>query len=128
MSTLEIMQHRKVQLVEEDRHQHDCVDCSYVGSFAEPMAPGKDPQHLDLYVCSAPGSGLIGDSSVVVRYGDGGPEYSSQPLTLLYKHESKINRWQRAKEILREHIRVEYKPIGELPGIEFSLEQPTNTP
>jgi hypothetical protein len=113
MSTLEIMKHRKVKLVEEDRHDHDCEACRYAGSFAEPMAPGDEPKHLDLYVCSGPMKGLLGSSSVIIRHGGKGREYSSKPLTLLYRHNSDIQRWQRARDVLRDRIRVEYEPSGQ---------------
>lgn len=117
MSTLEIMKHRRVELVEEDRYEHDCEGCDYIGSIAETWEHDVKPQHIDLYVCP---NGGLGEPTVVARHGDEGPQYTSKPLSILYTRESDIKRWKRAKKILRNHIRVEYDP-RDLPDVKYSL-------
>jgi hypothetical protein len=53
---------------------HDCPECESLGSFMT-----EDGHQTDLYVCY---NDFLGPS-VVARYGDEAPEYSSMPVKIL---------------------------------------------
>lgn len=53
------------------RFKHDCEKCQFVGTF----------EGCDGYVCVSPNR-TFGAGSVVVRYGDDGPDYASVPMEI----------------------------------------------
>lgn len=57
------------------RYEHDCERCRFLGTVAAPNR-GADGV-ADLYVCVDVGQTM--GPSVVVRYSDDGPDYSSIP-------------------------------------------------
>ena len=62
---------------------HDCTGCRFLGRYVPPMnSPMDKPVVRDLYFCDKSDGG-----TVIARYGDDGPDYSSLPLTvLIYAH------------------------------------------
>lgn len=54
--------------MEPPRYAHDCAACEYLGRF----------EHADLYTCAQGGLG----QTLLARYGDAGPEYTSVPVRL----------------------------------------------
>ena len=53
--------------------EHDCDECAYLGTI---HAAARPEGFVDLYRCDAHGA------TVIARYGDDGPEYSSAPLDM----------------------------------------------
>ncbi len=53
---------------------HDCDDCRYLGTLATPEG------RTDLYICV--GGEEVGPS-VIARFGDEGPDYSSMPESMV---------------------------------------------
>lgn len=53
---------------------HDCDCCAFLGNMYAPTRPAG---FVDMYRCDAHGA------TVIVRYGDDGPDYSSASLSRL---------------------------------------------
>ena len=53
--------------------EHDCDECAFLGTV---HAAHRPEGYVDLYRCDAHGA------TVIARYGDDGPEYSSAPLDM----------------------------------------------
>ena len=51
------------------KYQHDCDHCTFLGQWSGIQFDGCDHETMDLYNC--------GDSTVIARFGNDGPEYTS---------------------------------------------------
>jgi hypothetical protein len=101
---------RDVYLEEEDRHEHDCTMCHYVGSYLAPLAPDQEPQQIDLYLCEKQSR----QTTVIMRYSSDGPNYSStgfnRLLQMVADSAYTIRRYGEAVRLLAQHGNPE---IGE---------------
>jgi hypothetical protein len=62
------------------QYRHDCDNCKFHGEFRsnEPAYRGEEAVYsFDLYTCS-----ILVDVSVILRYGDDGPDYMSAPAEI----------------------------------------------
>lgn len=69
-------------------HHHDCLDCTYLGTIASKWNVGTV---ADLYVC---GGFNPERPSVIARYGDDGPDYSSIPTSMVASATANPDLWE----------------------------------
>jgi hypothetical protein len=85
------------------RYIHDCPDCEYLGSYDRPL---YEPH--DLYYCPMADGGTI-----LARYGDDGPEYTSFMLELMLNQGSGGNwespLWEAARRKIKQWQKMEAK-------------------
>ena len=65
-------------MIDNPRFVHDCDGCIFLGCHKE----------YDVYYCSGEMSSKERGGSVILRYGDEGPEYSSGPVSMELYNES----------------------------------------
>jgi hypothetical protein len=74
--------------------QHDCQACMFLGVWRE---VGEHAESFDIYFCQSTDGG-----SVIARFGDGGPEYASGPISALLYSDIESVLTKVAKWIMRE--------------------------
>lgn len=74
-----------MQITEQPKHKHDCDRCEFLGRYE------YEGQTYDLYTCEQ----LIGGRTVIARYGDDGPEYTSgMTIAKALAAEAEAKPWQ----------------------------------